>query len=69
MSDGTGMVVQTGGSVLFVLSSLVYVRARLLGANIPLLGEIATGPDLLDLAKRRGARLMVCDVYCDDVSA
>jgi len=63
------MVVQTGGSVLFVLSSLVYVRARLLGANIPLLGEIATGPDLLDLAKRRGARLMVCDVYCDDVSA
>lgn len=63
------MMVQRGGSVLFVLGSLVYVRARLLGANIPLLGEIATGPDLLDLAKRRGARLMVRDVCCDDVLA
>jgi len=61
------MMVQRGGSVLFVLGSLVYVRARLLGANIPLLGEIATGPDLLDFAKRRGARLMARDVYCDDV--
>lgn len=64
-----GMRVQRGGSVLFVLGSLVYVRARLLGANIPFLGEIATGPDLLDLAKRRGARLMVRDVCCDDVLA
>ena len=55
--------------MLFVLGSLVYVRARLLEANIPSLGEIATGPDLLDLAKRRGARLMVRDVCCDDVLA
>lgn len=64
------MIIQMGGSVLFVLGSLVYVRTRLLGAaNILLLGETATGPDLLDLAKHRGARLMVCDVYCDNVFA